>query len=113
MADESDFISALDGLEERLNVAMPIALAKGMEHVRGVSAELAPVETGNLAGSAGVTVAGDEADLLYPGPYARYQHYGLDFRHPIHGQALYLEQPMITEAPKVLKIVADTLREAF
>ncbi len=108
-----DFIAALDALDERLMALITQALAKAMEHVRGVSVELAPIESGHLRGSADVTVVGLEARLLYPGPYARYQHYGLDFRHPMGGQALYLEQPMITEAPYVFKIIADMLREAF
>jgi hypothetical protein len=113
MAGESDFITALSGLDDRLNEVTPIALGKGMEHVRGVSVELAPILDGNLRGSAGVTVEGGEAQVAYPGPYARYQHYMLDLVHRQGGQALYLEQPMITEVPKVLKIVADTLGKAF
>jgi hypothetical protein len=37
----------------------------------------------------------------------------LDLVHRQGGQALYLEQPMITEVPKVMTIVADTLGKAF
>ncbi|QWT24942.1 minor capsid protein [Subtercola sp. PAMC28395] len=95
-------------IDAKITAALPGILAKAMEHVRAVSADLTPIETGHLVGSASVTATTDEARLLYPGPYARYQHYGLDFRHT-HGQALFLEQPMITEAPKVLKIIADEL----
>lgn len=108
-----DFIAALEGLDERITALITKALAKAMEHVKTVSVSLAPVESGHLRGSAGVTVVGLEARLLYPGPYARYQHYGLDFKHPLGGQALYLEQPMITEAPYVFQIIADMLGEAF
>lgn len=112
MAEEGNFEEILDGIDARVRAVTPVALGKAMEHVWGVSVALVPVETGNLAGSAGVTVEGDEAQLLYPGPYARRQHFELDFRHT-KGQALYLEQPMITEAEKVIRIVADTLGEAF
>lgn len=85
-------------------------LLDAAEHVRGVAAELTPIESGHLVGSAEVK-ATDEAnvEVYYPGPYARYQHFGLDFRHE-HGQALYLEQPMATEAEKVFQIIADTIR---
>jgi len=107
-----DFIAALDALDERITALITKALAKAMEHVRTVSVALAPIETGNLRGSADVTVVGLEAHLLYPGPYARNQHYTLDFKHT-SGQALYLEQPMITEAPYVFKIIADMVGEAF
>ena len=111
MADQS-FDDALDGLEDRLIAATTIALARGMEHVRGVAAPLTPIQSGHLVGSASVTVKGLVAELTYPGPYARNQHYSLDFKHE-HGQALYLEQPMITEAEKVIKIMSDTLSEEF
>lgn len=107
-----DFIAALDALDERISALTTKALARAMEHVRAVAAALTPVETGRLVGSASVTAVGLEARLLYPGPYARNQHYSLDFKHT-HGQALYLEQPMITEAPYVFKIIADMLGEAF
>jgi hypothetical protein len=113
MAEPGDFEEMLDGLDSRITAALTPALAKAMEHVRGVAVELTPVESGNLRGSAGVTVEGLEAQLLFPGPYARYQHYGLDFRHPMGGQALYLEQPMITEAPKAFKIIADEIGKVF
>jgi hypothetical protein len=112
MSMDAGFEYALDALDARLVAAKPIALGRGMEHVRTVAADLTPVLSGQLVGSAGVTVADDEAHLTYPGPYARYQHYGLDFRHT-KGQALYLEQPMITEVSKVITIVAETLGSAF
>ena len=112
MAEESSFDDALDDLDERLLALGPIAVGRGMEHISGVSAGLTPVETGHLVGARNLTVHGLEASLTFPGPYARYQHYMLDLRHT-HGQALYLEQPMLTEADKALEIVTDTLREAF
>lgn len=112
MADDEDLRVTLDRVDEGIDDLLPIALARGMEHVRGVSVNLAPERDGHLRASAGVTVEGDEAQLLYPGPYARNQHYSLDFKHTV-GQALYLEQPMRTEADTALNIVADTLGGAF
>lgn len=106
----------LEGLDETvaaIEAARPIALARGAEHVRGVSVDLAPVLNGDLRASAGVTVYNDEAQVTYDSVYARYQHYGLDFQHPQGGQALFLEQPMITEAETVAQIMADTIREAL
>jgi hypothetical protein len=99
-------------IDARLDAATPAALGEGMEHIRQVAAELTPVETGRLVGSAAVHVAGDEASLTYDGPYARYQHERLDLRHE-HGQAKYLEQPCRTDAAKAVEIVAQRLREAF
>ena len=112
MSMDAGFEYILDDIDARLLAATPIAVGRGMEHVRGVAAELTPVLSGQLVGSAGVTVEGNEAHLTYPGPYARNQHYSLDFRHT-HGQALYLEQPMITETEKVIQIIAETLGDAL
>lgn len=108
----ADFGDILDAAGARIEAALPAALAKAAEHVRGIAAELTPVETGHLVGSAEVKVAGLEAQIYYPGPYARFQHYELGLRHT-HGQALYLEQPMITEANKVFDIIADEIGKAL
>lgn len=90
----------------------PVAAGKAMEHIRGVAAALTPIETGNLVGSATVTVEGNEATITYDGPYARRQHEELTWRHE-HGQAKYLEQPMNTEKDAALGIVAKEIREAL
>jgi hypothetical protein len=118
MADE-DFISALDGADERITAALPAIMTKAMEHVRTVVASLTPVgETGNLVGSEDVTTTTPEGDggfvseLYIPGPYARRQHYELDYRHTV-GQALYLEQPMVTEAGKVFEIIAEGIGDVL
>ena len=109
---EQEFGAMLDDLDARLVSAEPIAVGAAAEHVRGVSAGLTPVRDGFLVGSGGVTVEGNEAKVTYAGPYARNQHYSLDFRHT-KGQALYLEQPMITETEKCMQIMADRLGKAF
>lgn len=112
MADEASFDEMLDALDSRVQAVLPAAIAKALEHVRGEAVKLTPVESGHLAGAAGITVEGSEGQIKYPGPYARNQHYSLDFRHT-HGQALFLEQPMITEAPKVFKILSDEIGKVF
>jgi len=108
---EMDF-SGFDEFAASIPEVMPIALLRGAEHVRGVATELAPIEEGDLRASIGARLVGDEAWIEVNSVYGRYQHYGLDFRHPRGGQALYLEQPMVTEAAAVQQIVADTVREA-
>lgn len=108
---EGDF--DFEGLAAKVVAARPIAALKAAEHVRGVSASKAPIEHGHLAASAEARPAGDGAEVYYPGPYARYQEFGLDFHHPIHGQALYLTEPMIQEAPAAVQIMADTIREVI
>lgn len=100
---------------DRLHVladVTPAALAAGMEHIRTVSVELVPVETGRLAASATVVIDGDTASITFAGPYARYQHENLTLRHE-HGQAKFLEEPVITEANKALQIMAGIYRRAL
>lgn len=112
MAWEMD-LSGLDEFADKLNEALPIALGRAAEHVRGVAVERTPIEEGDLRASAGVRVVNHgEARIEYDSVYARYQHYGLDFAHPRGGQALFLESAVITETPKAQQIIADTIREA-
>lgn len=91
-----------------LDHLIPEALAQGAEIIRAAAAALTPVETGRLAGSAKVTVDGDEAGITFDGPYARYQHERLDLKHE-HGQAKFLEQPLHTEKDKALDAITRTL----
>lgn len=98
-----------DGLKERLSAAEPEAIARGLEHIRGVSNSLTPIETGNLIGSSAVEIDEPASGYVsYKTAYAHRQHEELGWRHE-HGQAKYLEQPMVTEADKALRIIADAL----
>lgn len=100
-----DFDQAIADIQAKA----PEALMKGAEYLRAAAVELTPVESGNLAGSAEARLTGPmDAEVFFPGPYARYQHYGLDFHHE-KGQALYLEQPTITEADAIVQIIGDNL----
>jgi hypothetical protein len=111
MAWEMD-LSGLDDFADRLHEAMPIALLRAAEHVRGVAVERTPIEEGDLRASAGTRIVDGEARIEYESVYARYQHYGLDFAHPRGGQALFLESAVVTETQKAGEIIRDTIREA-
>ena len=98
---------------EAVKAARAEALAKAAEHIRAKAVEKTPILTGNLRASAHVVVHGpDTAEVIYPGPYARYQHYMLNLRHPRGGQALYLETTVVEEHDKVLEIIAEELGKA-
>ncbi len=99
----------LDEITDAVREALPGATFKAMEHLRQVAVSKTPIETGDLRASASVEPIPDGAKVYYPGPYARAQHYRLDYRHE-EGQALYLEQPLVQETPKILEIVANDLR---
>lgn len=100
--------------------AIPVALARAAEHVRGVAVERTPHASGHLAGSAGVTVIGSgaasEALIKYEGPYARFQEKGMRAdgthiirRRPAGGMTGFLETAMVTERDAALRIIADTI----
>lgn len=98
----------VDKITDEMIAAIPAAAFKAMEHLREVAVSKTPLETGDLRTSASVEPIPNGAKVYYPGPYARYQHYVLDLRHEV-GQALYLEQPLVQETPKILEIVATDL----
>lgn len=98
----------VDGLVGDLEARQPEALAAAMEVVRANAVANTPVETGRLAGSAAVTVDGDDATITYDGPYARYQHERLDLRHET-GRAKYLELAMLEEKENAVKVLEQQL----
>lgn len=108
-----------DGLAAAGEQALTTGLMKAGEHIKQISSELAPKEFGHLAGSADVRlVESGTVEVRYPGPYARYQEFGVYYRHGRigrflshdNGQSFYLTTPMISERHKVLDIIADSIR---
>lgn len=97
-----------DRLLADLETTQPGALVKAMEVIRANAVANTPVETGRLAGSAAITVDGDQATLTYDGPYARYQHERLDLRHET-GRAKYLELAVIEEKDTALDVLGKAL----
>jgi hypothetical protein len=77
-----------DGVKQRIHDAIPTAVGAGMEAVHSVVTPNVPVQSGHLQGSGGITVQGNVATLLYPGPYARYQEFGVFYRHGRGGPKL-------------------------
>lgn len=103
----------LDRITQEVLDAVPAATDKGTQHLKTVAVSKTPVESGNLAGLASVVpLPGGGSSVYYPGPYARAQHYRLDYRHEV-GQALYLEQPLVQETATILAIMTTELRKAL
>jgi hypothetical protein len=97
--------------------AIPDAAQKGMQHLHEAAVAKAPVETGHLAASAEVKIHDDGAEVYFPGPYARYQEYGVShhgkaLRHEV-GQSFYLVTSLVQETPKVLQIVTEELAKHY
>lgn len=101
--------AGLDALTARIRAATPQAAFVAMEYLRGVAVEKTPRESGNLRDGAHVDKTATGATLTYEGPYARYQHYELQLNHHGVGQALYLEQPLVTETPEIIRILGTEL----
>ncbi|MCI1914646.1 MAG: minor capsid protein [Bifidobacteriaceae bacterium] len=108
-----------DGLAGAGESALTTGLMKAGEHVKEISSRLAPKETGHLAGSADVRlVSQGYVEIRYPGPYARYQEFGVYYRHGrmgniLHhdnGQSFYLTTAMLANRDKVGEIVAQSVR---
>jgi hypothetical protein len=102
----------LDEVTDAVLAAIPAASFKAMTHVHGVAINRTPLgETGNLRGESYVENTPAGADIVYPGPYARYQEFEI-LRHDV-GQRLYLTSSIIQEAPKAIEIVAQELRKVI
>jgi hypothetical protein len=98
----------IDAITDRVIAAIPEAAGRAMEMIRTEVARETPIETGHLVGSEAVVPHADGADILIPGPYARNQHYSLDFRHTT-GNALYLELPMTFLAQDAIDMIQGDL----
>lgn len=109
-------------LGAQVEAAMPIAIARAAEAVRGVAVARTPNQSGHLAGSAGVTTNGfgDTVNALikYPGPYAAFQNRGMraDGTHairnrPAGGQTGFLTQTMQDQEQLALDVMADTISQ--
>jgi hypothetical protein len=106
-----EFNLNFDQIAERVHAGLKPAALLAMEAiVRPEVARQTPVETGHLVGSEEVRPIDDGVEIFIPGPYARRQHYELSYRHNT-GNALYLELPMVSKAPDVIRFLGDEFRK--
>jgi hypothetical protein len=117
-----------DGIRDRIHERMAPALQQGAEVILTKSKELVPVADGNLQDSGAARVVGLTAEITYPGPYARYQEFGMYYRrahvtrHGRHvplrygpplkhtnGSSFFLTIPMVTEAEPALRAIKRVL----
>jgi hypothetical protein len=110
-----DFAIHLRQITDEVIAAIPEASVKAMEHLHQVAVNKTPLETGNLRSEAEVKADPMGAEVYYPGPYARYQEYGVshtgkELHHEV-GQSFYLISSLMQETPAVLSIVAEELRK--
>jgi hypothetical protein len=80
--------------------------------LQGKSQELAPVDLGDLQGSAFTEVSGLDATVGFTEPYALRQHEEMGYRHRSPGQSKYLEQPYKENVPRYVKMIGDAVEKA-
>jgi hypothetical protein len=88
------------------------ALADGAEVIIADAETRTPKESGHLAGTGKVDKGrGGKATvgLWFAGPYARWIHEHLHFKHPRGGEAKFLETAMLTKGAEALKVAGERL----
>jgi hypothetical protein len=85
--------------------------------LQGKAQQLAPVDTGDLRGSASSEVktvsGGFVAEVGFNEPYALRQHEELGYNHPKGGQAKYLEGPLIENQDKYFAAIKNSINEGL
>lgn len=87
-------------------------LRQALEHTLGVSRAQVPLDEGTLERSGRVVVDETALDggITYDTVYAVRQHEELTWRHLPGRKAKYLEDPMNSERPTMLRLMAVPLR---
>lgn len=114
-------VEGLDKIQKEINKrllqiseATPRAINDCALDLMGKSVPLAPIDTGDLRGSAHVDNATSShmtAILSYQEVYALRQHEELSYNHPKGGQAKYLEQPFKENSNKYVQHIKDSVRK--
>ena len=99
------------------------ALVEGGQVILDRSQELVPLEGrpdthgGTLAESGRVNRTGSSylpiVSVTYDGPYAIYQHEGMEFHHPTGGSAKFLERAMVEQTTEAIDAIGDEIRKAL
>ena len=87
-------------------------LRDALELVRRESDRLVPVDEGDLRESSRVTLGQTEGVVSYGAPHARIVHEVTELHHPNGGQAKFLETALLSNGPRVLKAIANGIKQA-
>lgn len=98
-------------VEQALQAGAARGIGVALEHLKGESLKVVPLQDGILANTAATDV--DPATLSgavsYDTPYAVRQHEELDWRHDSGRTAKYLERPLQEQADTMNRLVADEI----
>lgn len=105
--------SALKKVTPKTEAAVKKELDLIVADLQGKAQRLAPVDTGDLRGSAYTEVDGLIATIGFNTPYALRQHEDMENRHPKGGQAKYLEQPYKENVHKYTNEIEKAIKGAI
>lgn len=96
------------------NVFMHVVedLGTGAEVIIADATERVPKESGDLAASGQVKKdrgGRNTVGLWFGGPYARWIHEHLHFKHPRGGEPKFLETAMLTKGAEALRVAGEKL----
>lgn len=94
------------------NDAVHKELQKITLDLQGKAQRLAPIDLGDLRGSAFAEVDGLDGVVGFTEPYALRVHEGVGFRHPKGGEAKYLETPYKENADKYADAIGKAAKKA-
>ncbi len=104
-------LSNLEDINRRIKQAVPKALTDVGLDLLGKSKEKAPIDTGDLRGTGFMNLEdnGKTAVIGFTEIYALRQHEGLEYKHPLGGEAKYLENPLKENTQKYIKHIKDAI----
>lgn len=109
--------AVLQKIPEAVRDAAENSFRKSILDLQGKAQILAPIDLGDLRGSAysdvGFTEWGLEAVVGFTEPYALLQHEDMEFNHPKGGQAKYLEQPLKENIVQYTADLSETIKKAM
>ena len=119
MAELTGIREATDNLNQLLNQIKGYTgkeLKKIGLDLQGKAQRRAPVDTGDLRGSATTELishrGGHTVEVGFNKVYALVQHEGLHFEHPRGGKAKYLEGPLLENTQKYFEFLKQSVEEA-
>jgi len=104
--------SVLRKMPNEVNRLSEKALKEVSLDLQGKSQRLAPVDLGDLRGSAYTEVKGLNAEIGFSEPYALRQHEEVGYNHPGGGEAKYLETPYKNNLNKYIQHISKAIKKA-
>ena len=106
----------LDKALKKIPAGSETAVKKSLTDIaldlQGESQRRAPVDTGDLRGSAYTKQDGLTAEVGFSSPYAVRQHENMQYKHKRGGEAKYLENPFKERRDRYLKDIGDAVKKA-